>query len=82
MTEQTYVKAKSIMDEVEKLRSLKSLDYPPECYSIEIRTVSGNGVIANQVDIGVKGVEAVINTYVTVIDNLIADKLKELEVLE
>ena len=82
MTEQTYVKAKSIMDEVENLRSLKILDYPPECYSIVIRTVNGNGVIANQVDIGVKGVEAVINTYVTVIDNLIADKLKELEALE
>lgn len=82
MTEQTYVKAKSIMDEVENLRSLKILDYPPECYSIGIRTVSGNGVIANQVDIGVKGVEAVINTYVTVIDNLIEDKLKELEALE
>lgn len=82
MTEQTYVKAKSIMDEVENLRSLKILDYPPECYSIVIRTVNGNGVIANQVDIGVKGVEAVINTYVTVIDNLIEDKLKELEALE
>ena len=81
MTEQTYQKAKEIMDEVENLRKLKKFEYSAECYSISFSTIIGSGVIANQWDIGVKGMEAVINTYVAVIDNLIADKLRELEAL-
>lgn len=81
MTEQTYQKAKKIMDEVENLRKLKKFEYPAECYSVSFSLVNGKGPIANQMDIGAKGVEAVINTYVTVIDNLIAEKLKELEAL-
>ena len=81
MTEQTYQKAKEIMDEVEHLRKLKKFEYSAECYSISFSTVIASGVIANQVDIGVEGMEAVIGTYVAVIDNLIANKLRELEAL-
>lgn len=83
MKEETYLKAKAIMDEVEHLRALKKLKYPPECYrilfsnSMEVAEVSaGTG------DIGHGGVYKMINTFNQIIDDLIAEKLQKLGELQ
>lgn len=82
MKEETYLKAKAIMDEVEQLRSIKSFKYPPECYSISFTLSSGNEISANSVDIGTDGMVRLVNTYTAIIDDLISKKLQRLEELE
>lgn len=81
MKEETYLKAKVIMDEVEHLRSLKKFDFPPECYSVSFALSSNGGPAANAIDIGATGVKSLINAYVVIIDSLITEKIQELEEL-
>lgn len=52
MKEETYLKAKAIMDEVEKLRNLKAFRYPLECYSVSFATSSESEITVNTSDIG------------------------------
>lgn len=82
MTEETYLKAKVIMDDVEHLRELRKFTLPPECYSVSFSLGSGAGVVANSFDIGETGMKKLINTYIGIIDDLIAEKLQRLEELE
>lgn len=82
MKEETYLKAKVIMDEVEKLRFLKKFTMSPECYSVSFSLNSGAGVVANSLDIGQMGMKKLINTYIGIIDDLIAEKLQRLEELQ
>lgn len=82
MKEETYLKAKVIMGEVEQLRTLKKLNMPPECYSVSFSLSSGAGVVANSFDIGQMGMKKIINTYIGIIDDLITEKLQKLEELE
>lgn len=82
MKEETYLKAKVIMDEVEKLRTLKKFDVPPECYSVSFSPSSGDGITANAFDIEEIGMKSLINAFVVIIDSLIAEKIQELEELE
>lgn len=82
MKEETYLKAKAIMDEVEQLRTLKKFNMPPECYSVSFSLSSGAGVVANSFDIGQMGMKKIINTYIGIIDDLIFEKLQRLEELE
>lgn len=82
MKEETYLRAKVIMDEVERLRCLKSFKYPAECYSIYFDSSSSREIAANASDIGVNGMEKLINTYTDIIDDLITEKLQRLEELE
>lgn len=82
MKEETYLKAKVIMDEVEHLRTLKKFNMPPECYSVSLSPSSGAGVVANSFDIGQMGMKKIINTYIGIIDDLIAEKLQRLEELQ
>ena len=82
MTEKTYQKAKAIMHEVEYLRSLKAFKYPAEAYSIHFYDNSRNGVSANATDIGTSGMNKIVKTYIAIIDDLILEKMKELEALK
>lgn len=82
MKEETYIKAKAIMDEVEYLRSLKKFDFQPECYHVSFGLSSGSGVSANATDIGRNGMRSLINAYVVIVDGLIAEKLQKLEELQ
>lgn len=82
MKEETYLKAKAIMDEIEHLRELKKFTLPPECYSVSFSLSSGAGVVANSFDIGQMGMKKIINTYIGIIDDLITEKLQRLEELE
>lgn len=82
MKEETYLKAKVIMDEIERLRELKKFTLPPECYSVSFSLSSGAGVVANSFDIGQMGMKKIINTYIGIIDDLIVEKLQKLEELQ
>lgn len=82
MKEETYLKAKVIMEEIERLRELKKFNLPPECYSVSFSLGSGDGVFANSFDIGQIGVKKIINTYIGIIDDLITEKMQKLEELE
>lgn len=82
MNEETYLRAKVIMDEVDQLRHLKNFEYPAECYSISFNSRSGRGVTANATNIGTNGMEKLVNVYTEIIDNLIAKNLRKLEGLE
>lgn len=82
MKEETYIKAKVIMDEVEYLRSLKKFDRPPECYHVSFGLPSGGGVLANAADIGQIGMKSLINAFAVIVDGLIAEKLQKLEDLQ
>lgn len=81
MKEETYLKAKVIMDEVEHLRALKKLEYPLECYRILFSISTEVEVSAGAGDIGQGGVLKMINTFNQIIDDLIAEKLQKLEEL-
>lgn len=82
MKEETYLKAKAIMDEVEHLRKLKKFQYPAECYSVSFSPGNGADVTANAIDIGVSGLSKIIDLYISIIDDLITKKLQRLEELE
>lgn len=79
MKEETYFKAKSIMDEVEALQNLKTYQYPPECYHVCFSTGTGDSITANTKDIGADGMAKLIKAYTEIIDGLIERKLKQLE---
>lgn len=82
MKEETYLRAKVIMDEVEQLRCLKDFKYTAECYSVSFGSSSGREIAANATDIGADGMVKLINVYTDIIDDLIAKKLQRLEELE
>lgn len=79
MKEETYLKAKAVMREVEKLRNFKKFHYPKECYSLSFNTSTGSEINVGPLDIGVHAMNKLIDTYVEIIDDLIDEKMKELE---
>lgn len=78
MTQNTYYKAKAIMDEIERLNGLKKFDAPPECFSIVFK-LSGKDIEVGCLDIGTDGITKLINTYSAIIDNLVDRQLRRLE---
>lgn len=79
MKEETYLKAKVIMDRVEELRGLKEFRYPTECYSISFTTNTGVEKTVGLDEIGTSGRIKMFNTYAQIIDDLISEQLKKLE---
>lgn len=79
MKEETYRKAKAIMDEVENLRELKNFIFPSECYSISFERPMGQEIVTNAAYIGTEGMKKMVNTFTDIIDGLITEKLKILE---
>lgn len=82
MSEETYLKAKEIMDEVEHLRELKKFESAPDCYTLIFSSSrEAPEVIVGSTDIGQIGMCKLINTYTQIIDDLISKNLQKLEEL-
>lgn len=75
-----FEKAEPIMQHIKHLSDLKkSINLPPECYSIEFKTASGSVVIANNADLGSLSMTRLINEFKSIIDERIRILEKEME---
>lgn len=83
MTREQYEKAEPILIKIKKLeKTKKSINLPPECYSVELGTASGSGgVVLNSNDIGSSGVGKLVSLFKECIDTEIKrleDRLEEI----
>ena len=76
-----FLKAKSIMQEIELLNKKKDFisGYPSECYRVEFRSASGNGVVTSNDEFGTVITSRLINEFKSCIDERIGKLEKEME---
>ena len=75
-----FEKAEPIMQQIKHLNDLKkSINLPPECYTVEFRLSSGSGVIADNTDLGALSMTRLINEFKSIIDEQIRSLEKEME---
>jgi hypothetical protein len=75
-----FEKAEPIMQHIKHLSDLKkSINLPPECYSIEFKTASGSVAIAGNADLGSLSMNRLINEFKSIIDERIGKLEEEME---
>ncbi len=75
-----FEKAEPIMQHIKHLSDLKkSINLPPECYSIEFKTASGSVAIADNADLGSLSMARLIKEFKSIVDERIAKLEKEME---
>lgn len=80
MQKSQFEKAEPIVQKIRDLNQLKNkFDLPPECYSVEFKTVSGRGIFSNDNDLGSSGMKKLINEFKSIVDKRIETLEKDLE---